>query len=107
MSKYTEAVERELEGITYSGSGIAYTCPECQRAYNMEEAELEEAIENGDIVEEASFSWSACDACGSSLGGDRHTAHGFDREGNLYHLDICTDCLFYLEYGDEPENIEE
>ncbi len=24
-----------------------------------------------------SFSWSRCDGCGSSLGGDRHTAVGF------------------------------
>jgi len=106
MSKYTEAVEREMGGIVYSGSGVAYTCSECQRAYGMEEEELQKATEEGSIVNEPSFSWSSCDACGSTMGGDRHAAHGFDKDGGLYHLEICTDCLFFLEYGDEPDGRE-
>lgn len=28
---------------------------------------------------EGSFSWSSCDGCGSTLGGDRHEAVGFRR----------------------------
>jgi hypothetical protein len=66
--------------------------------------------ETGD---EGSFSWSPCDACGSSLGGDRHAAHGlvsrtkYGRKTHLIHLDVCTDCLFYTANGDLPEGGED
>jgi hypothetical protein len=66
--------------------------------------------ETGD---EGSFSWSSCDACGSSLGGTRHAAHGlispkkFHKRTEVIHLDVCTDCLFYTANGDLPEGGEE
>ena len=49
-------------------------------------------------AEEASFSWSACDCCGSTLGGDRHPAHGW-LDKQLVHLSVCNDCLYYINYG--------
>lgn len=59
-------------------------------------------------AEEPHFSWHACDCCDSRLGGDRHPAHGWlKRDGHpdlLVHLNICTDCLFYLANGDVPED---
>lgn len=62
-----------------------------------------------EIGDEGSFSWSSCDACGSSLGGNRHAAHGlispkkYARRTEVIHLDVCTDCLFYTANGDLPE----
>jgi len=50
---------------------------------------------------EAFFSWSACEACGSTLGGDRYAAHGCI-DGNVVHFHICTDCLFYHANGELP-----
>lgn len=69
-------------------------CPYCGGTGKIEPTET--AIE---LASESSFSWRACDSCGSSLGGDRHPAHGRDRNGDLVHLSVCTDCLYYLNYG--------
>jgi hypothetical protein len=56
------------------------------------------------------FSWSACECCGSQLGGNRET-YRFVAEnpaGNYaslsnpdtsFEADICTDCVYYLAYG--------
>ena len=39
-----------------------------------------------------SFSWSPCDKCRSTLGGDRHDA--IEWENNIsYPVEICCDCL--------------
>lgn len=58
--------------------------------------------------EELGFSWSACECCGSSLGGDRHelayTKPG-TAEGPIM-ISACTDCLIYAANGEEPENWE-
>lgn len=62
-----------------------------------------------EVGDEGHFSWRECDACGSSLGGDRHAAHGlispkkYAKRTVLIHLDVCTDCLFYTANGDLPE----
>jgi len=41
---------------------------------------------------EPSFSWSSCDKCRSTLGGDRHDA--VEWESNIgYPVEICCDCL--------------
>jgi hypothetical protein len=76
-----------------SGSGLTCECDECA-----------DAGEDGDgnPIDEASFSWRHCETCCSSLGGDRHVAHGIDDKRNLYHLSICTDCLFYVANGETP-----
>lgn len=85
MSKFTEAVEQGLEGLDFVSTGTCPGCNECP------------------TIDEPHFSWSPCDCCNSSLGGDRHAAHGKDKDGNLVHLDICVDCLMYIANGDEPE----
>jgi len=86
MSKFTEAVERGLKGFTHESVGTIPDCGECSEG------------EDGGF-----FSWSACDVCDSSLGGDRHAAHACDEDGNVIHLDICVDCLVYIANGEEPE----
>lgn len=60
---------------------------------------MEVSENDRELAEEAHFSWHACESCGSRLGGDRHPAHGVDKEGNILHLSICVDCLSYLNYG--------
>jgi len=65
-------------------------CTEC----GLEDCNPDD-IERIQLAEEPGFSWSPCDLCGSSLGGDRHPAHGVIGD-EIFHLDICTDCLMKL-----------
>lgn len=45
------------------------------------------------------FSSRPCDCCGSHLGGDRETYQFATRAGKLFEADICTDCVYFLAYG--------
>jgi hypothetical protein len=105
MSDYAEAVERNLKGITHVSSGLCPGCKVCEQAYGMEPEAFKDACEDGSVCDEGGFSWRACECCDSGLGGNRYAAHGW-LDGKLIHLDICEDCLFYLEYGEEPESQE-
>ena len=98
MSKYAKAVEHNLEGLTFVSTGA---CPGCEDCGLEDVPDMDD--ERYEMANEASFSWSQCDSCDSMLGGDRHPAHGVMDDGETLHLDICTDCLFYLNYGNEPE----
>jgi hypothetical protein len=89
MSDYTESVQHYMRGLGPASVGIADGCPDC-----------------GDVNPEDMepvFSWGWCDACGSSYGGDRYPAHALDNTGEMYHLDVCVDCVQYIANGDEPE----
>jgi len=69
-------------------------------------SECEYADGDEDHQCEPSFSWSQCDSCGSSLGGDRHTAYGLYREGKKLHtieMSVCTDCAMFHANGELPE----
>jgi hypothetical protein len=54
-----------------------------------------------------SFGTSPCDCCGCSLAGDRYSyecytsleAVGTDE---VYHQDLCQDCVVAIENGDDP-----
>jgi hypothetical protein len=91
MSGYTEAVEKGLKGLEFVSTGYCPGCNECP--------------ENQDTVE-ASFSWSWCDCCKTSMAGDREPIHGKDSEGNIIHMDACIDCIAYIDSGEEPETWE-
>lgn len=98
MTTFERRVAINLEGLTAISTGLAPGCYDCGNPDA-------DALSNGDIAEEAGFSWSQCDGCDSTLGGSRHAAHGFlqhERGELLIHLDVCTDCLFYLNYGELP-----
>jgi hypothetical protein len=79
-----------------NGKGTSCECGQCEDF-------------DAEVGDEGSFSWSSCDACGSSLGGTRHAAHGlispkkYAKRTEVIHLDVCTDCLFYTANGDLPE----
>lgn len=87
MSEFTERVEANLKGIEHVSTGYALGCNCCP--------ELDE--------DEGGFSWSSCASCGSTLGGNRYSAHGIVEGGRLIHLEVCEDCLCFLANGDEPE----
>lgn len=50
---------------------------------------------------EPHFSWSACDCCGSILGGDREICSGYNpTTGEIQKgYSVCSDCVYYVEYG--------
>ena len=100
MTKFVKAVERNLEGVFFFSVGGCPGCSECG---------LEDDAEDTHV--EASFSWSRCESCGSTLGGDRHPAHGVvattedeARDGAIEHFEVCVDCLLFHANGDEPED---
>ena len=106
MSKFTESIDRELKGIDHIATGLASCCGECCSAFDLSESEMSEGCENGTIYDEGGYSNSACDSCGSTLAGDRYAAHGFGKDGEVIHLDICENCLMFHANGDEPEERE-
>jgi hypothetical protein len=102
-TKYLRAYEHYTDGLDVS-PGSCPGCADCgvstlwspSRGYHATDEDYQ-------LAEEPSFSWQACEACGSSLGGDRHPAHGVDEDDQIVHLDICTDCLMFSANGDLPE----
>lgn len=109
MSKFTESIEHYCDGLTVA-PGAAACCVECLNIYGIEETNDVDAMQEELYrLEASSFSWSQCDSCGSTFGGDRHEAHGLSYADNgklnheIYHLSICTDCLLFHANGDEPE----
>jgi hypothetical protein len=90
--EYQQEVARRLEGLTHVSTGASPGCDGC----SLEADASAEAIE---VAGEPHFSWGLCDACGSSQGGGRHPAHGVSAEFGILHLNVCTDCVYYLNYG--------
>lgn len=91
-ARYQAAAERNLEGLEFVSTGACPGCDECGLSESPTEHERGCADEGG-------FSWSSCEACGSTLGGSRYPAHGRDKNGDLLHFEVCEDCLMYLNYG--------
>lgn len=50
---------------------------------------------------EPHFSWSSCDCCGDSLGGNRTDCSGYNPTTKEVQkgYSVCDDCIYYLEYG--------
>ena len=66
------------------------------------------ASKNSD--DEGHFSWSSCDTCGSTFGGDRYdmvlTNAGVDEHGKRYpmvEVSSCVDCMIFAANGDLPD----
>ena len=103
--EYQERVEKFFrdEGITNLSHGHL-TCPYCGFDF-FQNAVDTETVECGckntkAMLDEPSFSWRACECCGSQLGGDRYHATGFNpTTDEIYEYEICGDCLYYAEYG--------
>ena len=90
-TEYQEAFARWTKDLVGLNTGLASCCPECGDF-------------NEEIGDEGGFSWSQCDTCGSTLGGNRYAAHGFaEGDDTPIHLDVCEDCLCYIANGDLPQ----
>lgn len=120
---YKQAVEHNLKGLEFVSTGACpgceecglenKTCPDCDgagvlisdegRATECEKCQGQGTIEptehETELAGEPHFSWSACEACGSSLGGNREPAHGRTKDGSLLHFSVCADCVYFLNYG--------
>ena len=112
QAAFVKAVGWRLAGIEDVAPGLACCCNKCRERYGYGDTPEEIARCNDDaegqtILDEGRFSSSPCDSCGSTLGGDRFCAHGFDAETNaLYHLLICVDCMQFHANGTLPETWE-
>lgn len=123
MCKFHHALENHWPMKDWTiATGPAASCRVCLREYGFdpdltaESPEFDAAQEYMYEHSEGSFSWSACESCGSTLGGNRHDAHAIHREAfgpnakrpdEVRHITICTDCLLYHANGDEPEAWEQ
>ena len=88
---------------------VAHYCKGYTVAPGCHGVECEHA--NGDTEHycESSFSWSQCDSCGTTLGGDRSPAsmipHDFKAgDDTIIDVSICVDCVLAWANGDTPEN---
>ena len=64
------------------------------------QAEGINCLSRSDSDREGDFSWRACECCGSSLGGTRIDASGYNPQTReIQEYRICTDCEYYAEYG--------
>lgn len=96
LKEYKTRVEHFLKGLTHVSTGACPGCPECGL-----EDEPDMDCEAYELAGESHFSHTACECCNSPLGGDRHSAHAVDPDTDeILHLDICTDCVFYIAYGE-------
>lgn len=87
-----------LDGLHPVSTGPAPGCDECGLGH------MHSIDDDPDAYESACdphFSRARCDACRTTLGGNRYHAHANDRHGNLVHLDVCEDCLMEIEYPGE------
>ena len=108
MTDFTDAIAYNWPDYVIA-PGSSTECHECTCGDDIDPNDIE-ALQ---AYDEGSFSWSECDSCGSTLGGDRHNAHAIHREAfgpdakrpnDVHHVDICVDCLLFHANGDEPEN---
>jgi len=82
--------------------GASCHCEDCVSAFGTSD--------QSEMIDEGGFSYSDCECCGSSLGGDRYAAHSFSsldvEYALLIHWDICIDCRDYLANGELPQHLE-
>ena len=90
--EYEASVENSLKDYSFVSSGACPGCDDCSLAKNPTEEEL-------GLAGEPHFSWTNCDICKRSLGGDRYPAHARDRQDNIVHFAVCCDCYYYIAYG--------
>lgn len=106
--EYQDRVEQGLDGMEFISNGAAWTCDECRADHNCACPHCGRQLEDepdgwSDSANEPHFSWYPCDVCHRHEGGDRYPVHGFRAGANtgaeVIHLDACSDCVHYIEYG--------
>ena len=94
-AEFDKAVEHYCEGYTVA--------PGCRG----DQCEHSDSDENHSC--EPSFSWSPCDSCGTTLGGDREPASMIPNnfrpgDDTIIEVSICTDCVLAWANGESPDN---
>lgn len=104
MDKFLDAIERNWPGYTIAPG--ASPDMDCCGNHPADSDELQ-------IEDEGGFSWSPCESCGSTLGGDRHPGHAIHKDAfgpnakrpdDVHHISMCVDCLLFHANGDLPED---
>ena len=91
MSRITGYAIKDLKFVS---TGLCPDCKDCADSFGYDDMnKYNQDVENGNICDEGSFSWSPCDDCNISLGGNSYYAHGMDENDDLVHFTICLDCL--------------
>lgn len=90
-ASYQTRVASGNAGLEHLSTGACSGCGECGLSDCPTESER-------GLAEESHFSGRACDLCGCELGGDRYPAHAFVNNV-LVHLDVCSYCLYFVNYG--------
>jgi hypothetical protein len=114
MSDFQQSFEQHTKDFSFLYPGKAAVCGECLASNGVENTgEIDAMQQQLYELEEPHFSWSPCQACGSTLGGDRYVAHGDITEksaqfhaGNtseLIHLHVCVDCIQYIANDELPQ----
>lgn len=86
------------EGILGLGASHPY-CPECHSSFT-DSGYCPKGHGHRELFDEPYFSWSPCECCGSSLGGNRQKAFGFHpKNSGIFEYSICENCVYYAEYG--------
>jgi len=105
---FIDRVEANLEGVQFFSVG---PCPGCESCGLEDVTYADEDPEAYELASGSHFSWRACPSCGSTLGGDRHPAHGViaetveaaqAKDRDIEHFNVCTDCLMFHANGDIP-----
>jgi hypothetical protein len=92
-NEYVAAFRNGMAGLDYPSSG---PCPGCEDCGLADHPDMD--CPEYEIAGEPFFSWSRCECCARPEGGNRSPAHAW-LDGRIIHLDICDDCVYYLEYG--------
>lgn len=105
--EYQKAVEGAWQGFEAVSTGACFGCEKCREYWDEEEDD-----DSREMLEEGFFSNCPCFSCNSHLGGQRYPAHGIPipgsvteeengnlSQGEIVHFDICSDCVYYLNYG--------
>lgn len=100
------------DGHGYDVDAEPHLASDCTACDGTGETPLDDiSDEDMEVWGEPSFSHSECDSCGSTLGGDRYPAHAIMRDsfgkpeapGQIWHIDICVDCLMFHANGELPD----
>ena len=108
---FLEAIDVFLRGMDGEPSSGMWECPECGHRWDVTE-DCPECGCDLEIALEPSFSWSGCDCCDSTLGGDLYPMigwlngareAGFNYETHGWEGRACADCVIFFANGDLPE----
>jgi hypothetical protein len=93
-TEYQERVAHYLTGLEGVSTGPCPGCSECDLPADAE-----------DYASEPFFSWTPCEICNRTEGGNREPWHAVNPEGHapgegeILHGTCCEDCVYYLNYG--------